>query len=341
MFSYLLEMPQLEVTVNEYIAKDMNPRNVARYLISIIEIYQGDIDDDDQYKAAIKEVAENFDVAMSWDITSLEPETLKQIVTEPTFMANSMKYSDTLLNFVKVHGDTVKIGDKFFESLVCCKVMPELSIECAVFLLKELELSDVDNNEVCNCCGKKDLFLKKRCMDSIAWLIFSNPQKHCLLRELSSELLYDFQWNFFEKTLSSMKHLAPTQCADISNVFLTTSLPDANRGLRFVESINYDTYPLSKSPCNLTFRLMGLENNFRMYKSDCHGYELLYNERSKQWEMRTVDKKVNVCYTLDPGSPPVHVLQRRSWMPTTNNWRSIYKEIAVNVENINFSEKTA
>mmetsp|Transcript_15113 Transcript_15113/g.19754 ORF Transcript_15113/g.19754 Transcript_15113/m.19754 type:complete len:277 (+) Transcript_15113:919-1749(+) len=275
---------------------------------------------------------------MSRDITSLEPETLKQIVTEPTFKANSMNYSDALLNYMKEYGDVVKIGDKLFESLVCCKVMPELSIECAVFLLKELEFSDVENNEVCNFCMEKSFSLKKRCMDSIACLVFSHPHKHCLLRELSSELLYDFQWNFFEKTLSNMKHLAPTECVDISNVFSAASLPDAHRGLRFVESIKYD-YSI-KSPRNLTFRLMGLENNFRMYRSECHGYELVYNERSKQREMRTFcEPQTTICYTLDPGSPPVHVLQRRSWMPTTNNWRSTQENNAVNVEHISFQRK--
>ena len=146
--------------------------------------------------------------------------------------------------------------------------------------MKGLEFSDVENNEVCNCCRENSFSLKKRCMDSIACLVFSHPHKHCLLRELSSELLYDFQWNFFEKTLISMKRLEPTECVDSQKLFLVTTFPDANRGLRFVESIKYNYS--RQSPRNLTFRLMGLENNFRKYRSECQDYELIYNEKASE-----------------------------------------------------------
>ena len=135
-----------------------------------------------------------------------------------------------------------------------------------------------------------------------------------------------------------MKRLEPTECVDSQKLFLVTTFPDANRGLRFVESIKYNYS--RQSPRNLTFRLMGLENNFRKYRSECQDYELIYNEKSKQWEMRTFDRpQVHICYTLDPGSPPVHVLQRRSWMPTTNDWLSTREKNAVNVENIELQRK--
>jgi len=212
MFARILDMPCLEDAINEFIAKDMNPSNAATYLMRIIEVQQDGISDDDQYKTAINECAKNFDIAMSSDITSLDPEILKQIVTDPMFAADSIKYSDALLSYMKVHGDIVKIDNDVFQSLVCCKVMPELSIECAVFMLKNLEFSDDGNDgnrADCSSCGESDVSLKKRCMDSVVHVMYSHPHKHYLLRELSFDVQNDFQWNFLEGIISTVKHIAP------------------------------------------------------------------------------------------------------------------------------------
>jgi len=244
MFARVLDMPCLEDAINEFIAKDMNPSNAATYLMRIIEVQQDGISDDDQYKTAINECAKNFDIAMSSDITLLDPETLKQIVTDPMFKADSIKYSDALLSYMKVHGDIVKIDNDVFQSLVCCKVIPELSMECALLMLKNLEFSDdgnVDNRADCSSCGESDLSLKERCMDSVASMMYSHPHKHYLLRELSSDVQNDFKWIFFKELfLQSIKHtfIVPVG-VDISSMFMVASLPDINHGLRVSQSIQY------------------------------------------------------------------------------------------------------
>jgi len=328
MFAHILEIPCLQRVVNEFIANDMNPSNAATYLMRIIEVQQDDISDDDQYKAAINECAKNFDIAMSSDITSLDPEILKQIVTDPVFKADSIKYSDALLKYMKVHGDIVKIDNGVFQSLVCCKVMPELSMECSVFMLKNLEFPDNGND------GNREVNrpLKKRCMDSIAHVMYSHPHKHYLLRELSYELQNDFQWSFLERIISTVKYFAPVGI-ETSSIFIVPSLPDANVGLRVLQSIHYRSHTCT--PANLKFRLMGLQNNFRVYKSDCSGYQIVYDDQSTQWEMKTMDGENTVC-TVTTDHPPNDMLQRRSWLPPTNGWCSSYRYESITIDQITF-----
>ena len=344
MFARILETPYLEDAINEFIANDMNPSNAATYLMRIIEVQQDDISNDDQYNAAINECAKNFDIAMSSDITSLDPEILKKIVADPMFKADSIKYSDALLDYIKAHGDIVKIDNDVFQSLVCCKVMPELSMECAVFMLKNLEFPDDDENDNrvdCSSCKEKDCSLKKRCMDSVANMMFSHPHKQCMLRELSSDLQNDFQWNFSERIISTVKHFAPAG-VNISSMFMVASLPDANIGLRVSRAFqygtynSYDTYPLTTPP-SLTFRLMGLRNNYRVYKSECSGFLVKYNDASTRWEMTTSDEQFVVC-TLSVSCPyeSNDVVKRRSWMPPTNGWYSSYNSQSVGMTQITF-----
>ncbi len=284
MFAHILEMPFLEVKVNWFVANDIKPSNAATYLMRIIEVQQDNIHDDVQYKAAINECAKNFDIAMSSDITSLDPETLKQIVTDPIFKADSIKYSDALLNYMKVHGSIVKIDNDVFQSLVCYKVLPELSMECAMFMLKNLEFPDV-----------AELSLKKRCMDSVAYVMFSHPYKQYLLRELSSALQNDFQWNFLESIVSTVQHIAPVGI-NISSMFMASRLHYANIGLRVSQSIEYySNNSYVNTPQNLTFRLIGLRNNFRVFKSECSGFLVKFNEGSKEWKMTTFNEQVIVC----------------------------------------------
>eukprot|EP00815_Leptocylindrus_aporus_P012498 CAMPEP_0116057666 /NCGR_PEP_ID=MMETSP0322-20121206/4744_1 /TAXON_ID=163516 /ORGANISM="Leptocylindrus danicus var. apora, Strain B651" /LENGTH=137 /DNA_ID=CAMNT_0003541715 /DNA_START=555 /DNA_END=968 /DNA_ORIENTATION=- len=58
MFSLIFEMPKLEISVNEFIAKYVNPNNATTYLMCIIELQQEDPNGNGQYNAAIEECQE-------------------------------------------------------------------------------------------------------------------------------------------------------------------------------------------------------------------------------------------------------------------------------------------
>ena len=58
MFSLNFEMPKLEISVNEFIAKYVNPNNATTYLMCIIELQQEDPNGNGQYNAAIEECKE-------------------------------------------------------------------------------------------------------------------------------------------------------------------------------------------------------------------------------------------------------------------------------------------
>ena len=203
---------KLTKAVDEFITTDMKDINVSNYLCQAISIF-GEQGAMSKFDNISNRCAKHFKHVSASRVCDIHPSVLLNIVESADFTDQSkIHYGGIVGDYMKSHPHLDKESHSLFCRLVCCKVLPFLRLNDALYFLEKVCKRD---DEICVACKSSNSLLK-RCFEASSrnWRTILNDEldldrcdidfhivKRMLLQSLQqSKAEHDFLVKVFDRS---------------------------------------------------------------------------------------------------------------------------------------------